>query len=340
MSEGIDDAQRADLPEFLKEKDSLVRDADLIIDRLEQIAEGDPEMTEGLQYCRQVRKRLIETFLMLDESPAPLGKIQTKLSEDEKRQVDMSRVKVLEEMMKEWEGLFTPDQFEPFVANLEDRSSMSLMLQFKTHETLDDQIMSLKAGIRASFTQIVFDEVFQIAADKLFTSFPEDFYELLRPEIVEHLREVASLSGCESIFARFCQLRTQVIALSREVRLVSKHRAALRETLKVQAQKDLTRSQRGRIQRWANELFAARESLIPDQIPLTEHELKGASFNFAIDPNELQGEGKRLHALDILEAATLHAVGKLFQTMQKHLCEEIGDEEYYQEQEDFDPNLS
>jgi hypothetical protein len=337
MSEGIDDAQKPDILEFVKEQDPYARDADLILDRLEQVAEDDSEMSERLQCCREVRKRLNNTFLLLTQSPLPLERFSSYLNENEKQQIRIARAKVLEEMKQKWEELFSPNLPEQLVANVDGHQSVKFMLQLKTHELLDDQIKCLEATIRVAFTHLMFDEIFKRAKNKLFPFFPEDFHKLLRPETVDHIREVTSLFGFESIFARFYQLRTQVISLSREARPLRKHESELAKILKAQLQQGLTRSQRGRIQRWVNELFAAKESLIPDQIPLREHELKGANFSFVIDPKELQGEGKRLQALDIVQSGTLHAIEKLFQAMQSRSEEDGGDEKYYDEEEDFDP---
>lgn len=176
------------------------------------------------------------------------------------------------------------------------------------------------------------DKAFAIETDLT----PQRLEELVDQETIDQLKEkVASSPGLEAIYRRFCQLRTQLHTLGLKLSPLNVHRSALKKILAVQQQKNLSNPQRSDIRRWVNQLATAREPVIPDQAALTDYDLKGADFSWVIDPLDLQDAERRLHELEIIQFATLHAAEKLLRTIQAQLGEKGDDEAFDKEEEDF-----
>lgn len=328
-----------ELPESFLQQDQYGRDANMILRRLEEIAGDNPETPEILQNCREARARLIQTLASVSQAPLPMKRVTAGLSASAKWQMSMAQAKVLEEMVELWGDHFTPDQLEPIVTNMALHPHVRMMLDAKTHESLEDQTTALQAMIRARFNHIIFDGMFKEASERLFAYFPEDFSPMFRQEMIAQIEEeVASQPNLKVVFGRFCQLRTQVKALSSQVRPLSRHRVALHEKLLLQQLKGAKKSQRKKTALWAKKLTSAQEELIPDQIRLTEFEQKGMDFSWVIDPSRLEGDEKRLHMLDIVQATTLHAAGKLFMIIQGQLDGEAADRDFDDEEDGINPD--
>lgn len=338
-----EEANGDDFPAWYKEVSQYAKDSGLVIERLEQLQDS-PEMAESLRGCREIRRRLIEVLgqdevLSREKTWTPPLDIKRPHNAEEKQEILAWKREVVEELTNEWLAYFSREHLKGVNVNLID--VIAIMTAVKVCDTMAQQKKVLREHMRVRFHEIIFNSLFGTATEYLETLFPEDFYEIFRQETIDKTKEkVALLPELKEIFERFCQLRAQVKALSSEVRPLISHRAELNIKLAIQRQDGLKKSQRKRISIWANKLTSAEERVIADQVPLSDYEMKGMDFNWVIDPAKLEGEERRLHMLDVVQASTLHAARKIFITLQGQLDENEDDEDFDDEADTMNPELN
>lgn len=297
-----------------------LKEASLITYKLIEFADNDPTIILLVKRCRDLVRRIVsadsEIEKLMHVNMPDLTPASSLDNEDWAAVKDWKES--FNQRMMQWGELWPP------VASLEKLIPDIFQVCPSPRILTEQQKQAFEwKGLYANLL-VISKIYFDLALNFLEEVDPLDFITCLREDSVDQLKvAVEPFDHLRPRFDHFSCLRKQVQTVSEQLRPLQHNRRDINDLLKQQEQNPLSKSQRREIRNWVLAISHGKEQLIPNQIPLNKLNSRvirnHMDINEIILPSQIQGEPKRLLALQILQKVTIIAAYEIFDILEKSI---------------------